>query len=499
MDLPSCALPCLISAVGNSTCALTDTACVCGTPQIAAQLEPCIMAACTVKEALTSKNMTYTMCDYPVSDDTAVFPITNIVGIVVAIVAVLMRLANRALDRRLALDDYILIFTLLLAAGISGIGIELRNYGLGKDMWRIPFDDIRQILKLFFIEEEMYCVCIATIKISILCLYLNIFPNRGVRIATYIMLAISLVWAIVSFFVLLFSCSPISYYWDMWDGEHTGKCMSHDKILVAHSVSNIVLDVLIVAIPMPTLATLHMPLEKRLGVCVMFAVGIVVTVISIFRLVETVGFNQTTNPTRDFVPVGIWSLLEFDVAIMCACMPAIRSLIIRIYRGQFKPHITALTNSLSGSTRFSSNNNSKNGSDSRTRVSHNLSASLSGSKARGKGPDDAVGPFIRLDDVGTTADAYYNGAGVGRNGRVGGGGGGGGAGRGYPGDIDLSGPPPGSPGVGPAPVPGPVPVQSPSRSYFKRWSLFSRKSSEPPQTPMLPPAPTSPSATYLVR
>lgn len=158
---------------------------------------------------------------------------------------------------------------------MSANDASVRNYGLGKDMWTIPFDNIRQILKLFFIEEEMYCVCIATIKISILCLYLNIFPNRGVRIATYIMLAISLVWAIVSFFVLLFSCSPISYYWDMWDGEHTGKCMSHDKILVAHSISNIILDVLIVAIPMPTLATLHMPLEKRLGVCVMFAVGIV--------------------------------------------------------------------------------------------------------------------------------------------------------------------------------------------------------------------------------
>lgn len=57
--------------------------------------------------------MTYTMCDYPVSSDTAVFPITNIVGIVVAIIAVLMRLANRALDRRLGLDDYILIFTLV--------------------------------------------------------------------------------------------------------------------------------------------------------------------------------------------------------------------------------------------------------------------------------------------------------------------------------------------------------------------------------------------------
>lgn len=142
-------------------------------------------------------------------------------------------------------------------------------------MWTIPFDDIRQILKLFFIEEEIYCVCIATIKISVLCLYLNIFPNRGVRIATYTLMGLTLIWLITSFFVLLFSCSPISYYWNMWDGEHTGKCFSHDMILVAHSTINIILDVLIVGLPMPTLATLHMPLEKKLGVCAMFAVGIV--------------------------------------------------------------------------------------------------------------------------------------------------------------------------------------------------------------------------------
>lgn len=174
-------------------------------------------------------------------------------------------------------------------------------------------------------------------------------------------------------------------------------------------------------------------------------------------------------------------------------MPAIRSLVIRVYRGQFKPHLTALSNSLSGSTRFGSNNNSsnntsKNGSGSRTRVSHNLSASMSGTRTRVKGADDSVGPFIRLDDVGTTAEAYYNAAGSDHDhdhDREAG------YGRGHPGGgLDLSEPVPGTPGAGAVPVS--APVQSPSRGYFKRWSIFSRKSSEPPQTPMLPPVPTSP-------
>ncbi|KAL4868859.1 hypothetical protein BDV12DRAFT_196839 [Aspergillus spectabilis] len=93
-----------------------------------------------------------------------------------------------------------------------------------------------------------------------------------------------------------------------------------------------------------------MSVEKHVGVIVIFAVGIVVTIISIMRLVETVGFNNTDNPSRtfyllllipsahplpspkDFVPVGIWSLLEFDVVILCACMPAIRALFIRFLK-----------------------------------------------------------------------------------------------------------------------------------------------------------------------
>ena len=107
----------------------------------------------------------------------------------------------------------------------------------------------------------------------------------------------------------------MNYYWTQWDGEHDGKCSNHNALLLAHSIINIVLDVVVIALPMPVLLRLQMQWEKRIGMCLMFAVGIVyvplsctsqpvlilylsrVTVISVFRLVETVGFNSTTNPT----------------------------------------------------------------------------------------------------------------------------------------------------------------------------------------------------------
>ncbi|KAL2857733.1 hypothetical protein BJY01DRAFT_201994 [Aspergillus pseudoustus] len=398
MDLPSCALSCFLEAVGNSTCAISDFACICADALIRAQLEPCVLGACTVKEALHTKNLTYTTCGYPTSNDTKVFPLTNLVGIVVAILAVALRVMYRAMDRRLGLDDIMIIIALLFAAAVSGIGLKLRDYGLGKDMWTIPSDDIRQTLKLFFIEEELYCICVALVKISMLLLYLRLFPNGRIRSAVFVALGLTAAWEVVSFFVLLFSCWPISYYWNQWDGEHKGRCISHNNFLLAHSTINIVLDVAVVCIPMPTLMRLQMPLEKRLGVCVMFAVGIVVTVISIFRLVETVGFNSTTNPTKDFVPVGIWSLLELDVAIMCACLPAIRALVIHVYNTYIKEPIASRISSSRNklSNAYGSGGGSQTGTGSRSRAPYHT-ATISN-------PDNPE-QFIRLEDIESGDDA----------------------------------------------------------------------------------------------
>ncbi|KAL4930776.1 CFEM domain-containing protein [Aspergillus undulatus] len=459
-DVPKCALTCLTEVVSKSTCGLTDFACICPNPQINAQLQPCVLGACSVKEALTAQNFTYTICDYPTSNDTGVFPITNIVGIIVAIISVALRVANRAMDKRLGMDDYLIILSLLFAAAISGIGIKLKDYGLGKDIWTVPFDDIRQTLKLFFVEEELYCICIAIVKCSILMLYLRLFPNREMRIASYITLGATVVWGVVAFFVLLFSCKPISYYWNEWDGEHEGTCLSHNKILLAHSTINIILDVVVLVIPVPTLLTLQMPLRKRLGVAAMFVVGIAVTVISIFRLVETVGFNSTTNPTRDFVPVGIWSLLEFDVAIMCACMPAMRSLFIRFYTVGIKTPLQSYGSSIrnKGSGNSTSNNSSQ----------PQYSQQQYSSKADPDNPDSRPGQFIRLQEIetGDELDRQW-------------------AAQELRGDA-LGG----------------LPTSSPRRESLKRLSIFSlsRKPSEPrspgsPAPPYSPQLATSPNAS----
>ncbi|KAL4948458.1 hypothetical protein BDW69DRAFT_203517 [Aspergillus filifer] len=396
-SLPECALTCLIGAISNSTCALTDFACICGDAQLNAALEPCIAGTCTIKESLTAQNYSYTTCQYPASDNTLTFPVVNIVGIIVAVLSVVLRLFNRVMVGQVGLDDYTIVAALFVAVAISGVGFPLKTHGLGKNIWTIRFSDIDECMKLFFIEEVLYTVSTALIKVSMLLLYLRLFPNPLLRIAIFTSLAITTSWAVGSFFAQLFSCSPISYYWKQWDMEHEGHCISHNDLLLSHSIINIVLDVLVILLPMPVLVKLHMSLEKRIGMCLMFAVGLVVTVISILRLVETVGFNTTMNPTKDFVPVGVWSLLEIDIGIMCSCMPGIRALCKRLYAILFnKP--TGYTGSSRTKPSNSGGSGSGGGSNSRNAMSPRHYSSKSKSS---NGSNGSSGQFIRLTEVET--------------------------------------------------------------------------------------------------
>lgn len=56
-----------------------------------------------------------------------------------------------------------------------------------------------------------------------------------------------------------------------------------------------------------------------------------VTVMSILRLRSLISFSATSNKTWEFYDVSVWSTIEICVGIMCACLPTIRLLLVRIF------------------------------------------------------------------------------------------------------------------------------------------------------------------------
>ena len=67
-----------------------------------------------------------------------------------------------------------------------------------------------------------------------------------------------------------------------------------------------------------------------------------VTVISILRLRSLVNFAASANPTWDQADVILWSNIEINIGIICACLPALRVILVRMF-----PKILGSTNGTS--------------------------------------------------------------------------------------------------------------------------------------------------------
>jgi hypothetical protein len=105
-----------------------------------------------------------------------------------------------------------------------------------------------------------------------------------------------------------------------------------------------------------------------------------------------------TRLTEDFVPVGIWSLLEFDVAILCACMPAMRTLFIRLVT---KPTDTYAYGSNRYNYKVSGASVSQTANSSRARQSQHISSKALPSTVTTVEGVRLEQEFIRLEEVET--------------------------------------------------------------------------------------------------
>lgn len=72
--------------------------------------------------------------------------------------------------------------------------------------------------------------------------------------------------------LLLFACRPINASWDPYLFA-TGKCVDAAPLYIAIAVANIISDVVLFIIPIPTIVRLKMPAGQKVGAAVMFGVG----------------------------------------------------------------------------------------------------------------------------------------------------------------------------------------------------------------------------------
>ncbi|KAI1378020.1 hypothetical protein F4677DRAFT_32716 [Hypoxylon crocopeplum] len=398
-QLAPCAINCLAGALANSTCLPTDIVCQCTDEAFNLQGSSCIAISCSVREALSAKNITSTQCGVqPVVDHSFLAPIA--IFLAIAGTAVALRIVSRFVSgTKFWWDDLCNFGSFLVGAAYLGLFIKAIQVGFGTDIWAVPPDDITVFFRLILSSFQVYGICRFLVRCSIILFYIRIFNFTSASKILWLTFVANLIIWIVWFFLSIFQCKPVSYFWDQWDGEHQGSCFATNFVAWSAGAVDLAEDLFLLGLPFPYIRRLRLGLKKKIATSIMFAVGLLTIVCSIVRFPTTYKFTYSLNSTVDIVPIGLWSCLELYVGIICACLPSIYPLL--------KPILNCITpSSRKASAASSEPNPDPNVPRSfamRDRKKYKPDWDITSTTVSvNRGDEQAMAPYSRIDDTVTT-------------------------------------------------------------------------------------------------
>ncbi|KAL0936073.1 CFEM domain-containing protein [Colletotrichum truncatum] len=334
---PLCGLKCIQQETLKSTCEVTNATCICTNVELNQKISLCVHANCTLRESLRKPPIVQSYskhtCGAPSTDRTALVWVIGVVFLAIGLLGFGLRVMARLClgTQTWGPDDWVMLLAVCMMIPLNALSIPISQVALGKDIWNVSPDDITQFLYLFYWDELLYLGALPVTKISILLFYLKMFPRKEIRIACWVLIGFNIAYFITFELISIFQCSPIDGAWKAWDKEYPAKCNNINVQGWAAAAFNIVLDIATLILPLGELYKLSMSMKKKIQIMLMFSVGFFVTLVSIVRLRSLASYATTSNVTQDYVEVGYWSTIEVPVGILCACMPAIRSLFSLVF------------------------------------------------------------------------------------------------------------------------------------------------------------------------
>lgn len=149
----------------------------------------------------------------------------------------------------------------------SGHGFE----GKGSILWKLRKIQWTDRTQYYWYNQTFYKITLNVTKISILLLYLRIFPQKWLRIGCYLILALVITYGLISvFYSSVFQCNPVS---KAYRKSIPGHCIDVRKTWQANAGFNIASDLMILVLPMPAIHSLQMSSKPKLGLIFLFGLG----------------------------------------------------------------------------------------------------------------------------------------------------------------------------------------------------------------------------------
>ena len=236
------------------------------------------------------------------------------------------------------MNEIALIVSLVLAllAVQNGFGKHLYDveHGAGHllealKVWMLAgtVTHVTNVLQYWWVFQSTYKVVIGFNKLAFLLLYHRVFVTRWFQRLCKITILVVVLGTLSFVLATIFQCLPIAASWD----KHVrGRCINNSPFRWSWAGYNLATELLIVFMPAKVIWGLNMDRIKKIGLVVLFMVGLFICAASALRIRALVESVKQTDTTWTSEPALLWSVVEAAVGLFCANIPFLRRPISQI-------------------------------------------------------------------------------------------------------------------------------------------------------------------------
>ncbi|KAL8660284.1 MAG: hypothetical protein Q9202_006695 [Teloschistes flavicans] len=273
------------------------------------------------------------------------------------ILLVAARIASRCIlfgsYKKLQIDDWIMLFVCVTFTGVivsvNQVSQNLSNYlppGVADSFTKDEHDNAVYGSKFVMILEEFMLANTWLCKACLLFLYYQMTKlTKQNKLVIYVAAYCVFGYLLTQILYLAVWCRPISQYWRV--PVDNSQCASYYHHLITAAVFNISSDLMMLYIPLPILIKAQLPLKRKIILCGVFSLGILVILSAIL--------NRYYNFTAGYGSLIYlnWYVGEAVTSVFVANVPHLWPLLSRLFSlGAF--------NSLRRTTGAGSNNHPNN-------------------------------------------------------------------------------------------------------------------------------------------
>ncbi|KAI6084203.1 hypothetical protein F4821DRAFT_271255 [Hypoxylon rubiginosum] len=183
-------------------------------------------------------------------------------------------------------------------------------------------------VKIINVGANLHSVTIMVIKTAILKEWSRIFVPHGTR-NTFYWICHVVLWFNIIFYIAIIvglnlACIPAR---GIWDKTIPAKCFDSKSMLIVAAAVNVVFNFIILLLPQRIIWHLQMSPKKKLGVSLIFTVGLLACISSIFRLEATIVHYRSEDAVYSVTVVALWALAEMACLLLVFFVPAIPKVI----------------------------------------------------------------------------------------------------------------------------------------------------------------------------